>query len=95
MEWLKEFKIGDVFSGAWEDLKSFFTPPRWVKDFNWSDFWGDVKTDFVKGTETVGEGLKGLLKGIRGILTPTVVWLIAIAVIALIIWIQFKKTLKT
>jgi len=94
MKWLKEFKISDVFKGIWEDVKNILTPPKWTKEFNWSEFWGGVKEDLVKGTKTAGEGLKGLLKGVRNILTPTVIWIIVIAIVALIIWIQFKKTLK-
>ena len=93
MGWLQEFQIGDVFKGAWEDLKNFFTPPKWVKEIDVGDFFTSVKTDLVKGAQTVGSGLKGLLKGIRNILTPTIIWLIIIAVIALILWKQFKKSL--
>lgn len=95
MAWLKEFKISDVFKGVWEDVKNILTPPKWTKELSAKDFFIGVKEDLVKGTKTVGEGLKGLLKGVRDILTPTVIWIIVIAVIALIIWTKFMKTLKT
>jgi hypothetical protein len=95
MAWLEEFKISDVFSGVWEDVKNILTPPKWTKEISLADFFRGVKEDFVKGTKSVGEGLKGLLKGVRDILTPTVIWIIVIAIVALIIWTQFQKTLKT
>ncbi len=95
MGWLKEFKISDVFSGVWEDVKNILTPPKWTKEISLADFFRRVKEDFVKGTKSVGEGLKGLLKGVRDILTPTVIWIIVIAIVALIIWTKFMKTLKT
>lgn len=95
MAWQQEFKISDVFSGVWEDIKNILTPPKWTKELSVTDFFKGVKADLVKGTKAAGEGLKGLLKGVRDIFTPTVIWITVIAIVALIIWTKFTKTLKT
>ena len=72
--------------------------PNWVKELSFSDFWGGVKEDAAKIPGVVGKVIKGVAKpvlsGARSALTPTIIWLVAIAVIALILFTYFKKAVK-
>ncbi len=72
--------------------------PNWFKEFKWSDFWGGVKEDVVKIPAVVGGVIKGVTKpvlsGARSALTPTIIWIVVIVVIALILFTYFKKAIK-
>lgn len=68
--------------------------PDWVYQLKFSDFWGGVKADVVKGVKTVQTSAKAVLKGVTSALTPTVIWVVVIAVIGLILFAWFKKILK-
>jgi len=68
--------------------------PDWVYELKFSDFWGGVKADIAKGATTVGTSAKAVLKGATSALTPTVIWLVVLAVIGLILYAWFKKILK-
>ena len=68
--------------------------PKWWKEFSWKEFFFGVKKDFVKGAKTVQTGATAVLKGATSALTPTVIWLIVLAIIGLILFVWFKKILK-
>lgn len=68
--------------------------PKWVKELKFSDFWGGVKQDIVKGAKTVQSSAKAVLKGATSALTPTVIWLVVLAIIGLVLFVWFKKILK-
>ncbi|MBA7659359.1 hypothetical protein ES703_67336 [subsurface metagenome] len=72
--------------------------PKWVSELSWQDFWGGVKEDVAKIPKTVGSTVKDvvqpILAGVRKGLTPTVIWIIVIAVIALILFTYFKKAVR-
>ena len=72
--------------------------PKWVSELSWGDFWGGVKEDAAKIPKAVGDTISGVAKpvlsGARSALTPTVIWLVVIAVIALILFTYFKKAVK-
>lgn len=68
--------------------------PQWVKELRWADFWGGVKADVVKGAQTVQTSAKAILKGATSALTPTVIWLVVLAIIGLVLFVWFKKILK-
>jgi len=68
--------------------------PDWVYELKFSDFWGGVKADISKGATTIGTSAKAVLKGVRGVLTPTVIWLVVLAITGLILFAWFKKILK-
>jgi len=65
--------------------------PKWVSEFKFSDMWTGVKADVVNATHHIGEGVKSTLKGVRGILTPTLIWLAVIAIVALVLYKKFKE----
>ena len=67
--------------------------PNWLKEFRFSDMWGGVKADVVSATKHVGTGVKSILSGATSILTPTIIWLVVIAIIGLIIFKKYKKVL--
>jgi len=67
----------------------------WMAEFDWGDFFGGVQEDFVEGTQNLAEAAKSTLKGVRSILTPSVIWIVVIALVGLIILTQFKKVLRT
>ena len=69
------------------------TAPKWFKDFKWSDLWGGIKEDVAGATKHVGTGVQSMLAGVRGILTPTIIWLAVIAIVGLIIFKKYKKVL--
>ena len=77
---------------------SFLDPlklrPKWWGEFSFKGFFGGVKADVVKGVKTVQGSAKEVLKGVRGVLTPTIIWLVVLAVIGLILFAWFKKILK-
>ena len=66
-----------------------------MAEFDWGDFFGGVQEDFVEGTQNLAEAAKSTLKGVRSILTPSVIWIVVIALVGLIILTQFKKVLRT
>ena len=68
--------------------------PKWVKELKWSDFWGGVKEDISSGTKAIGGTVKSALGGVRGILTPTIIWIFVVLIIALIILVNYKKVLR-
>lgn len=72
--------------------------PDWWKEFSFRGFFQGVKEDAAKIPGTVGNVIKGvakpILSGARSALTPTIIWLVAIAVIALILFTYFKKAVK-
>lgn len=68
--------------------------PKWVYELKWSDFWGGVKQDIVKGAKTVQTSATAVLKGATSALTPTVIWLVVLAIIGLVLFVWFKKILK-
>ena len=68
--------------------------PQWVKELKFSDFWGGVKQDIVKGAKTVRSSAKAVLKGVTSALTPTVIWLVVVAIIGLLLFVWFKKLVK-
>jgi len=67
--------------------------PKWFSEFKFSDLWGGVKEDVVGATKHVGTGVKSILKGATSILTPTIIWVVVIAIIGLVIFKKYKKVL--
>lgn len=68
--------------------------PKWMGELKWSDFWGGVKEDIVKGAKTLQASAKSVLEGATSALTPTVIWLVVIAIIGLLIYGWFRKAVK-
>ena len=68
--------------------------PPWVQELRWADFFGGIKQDIIKGAKTVQSSATAVLKGATSALTPTVIWLVVIAIIGLILFVWFKKILK-
>ncbi|MBA7497075.1 hypothetical protein ES702_07684 [subsurface metagenome] len=72
--------------------------PDWFKEFKWSDLWGGVKEDAAKIPKAVGDTIsaitKPILSGVRSALTPTVIWLVIIGIVALLLYTYFKKAVK-
>lgn len=68
--------------------------PKWFKEFKWSDLWGGIKEDVVKGAKTLQSSGKAVLGGITSALTPTVIWLIVLLIIGLLLYTWFRKILK-
>lgn len=60
--------------------------------------WKGVKEDVVKIPETVGKTVEGIVKpvlgGARKALTPTLIWVVILAVVALILYTYFRKAVK-
>lgn len=67
--------------------------PKWLSEFRFSDMWGGMKEDIAGATKHVGTGVKSILSGVRGVLTPTIIWVVIIAIIGLIIFKKYKKVL--
>lgn len=71
---------------------------KWTADFKWSDFFGGVKEDVVEIPKIVGDTVQGVVKpilgGARKALTPTLIWLVVFAVIALVLYTYFRKVVK-
>ena len=68
--------------------------PSWAKELRWADFFGGVKADIIKGAKTVQSSATAVLKGATSALTPTVIWLVVLAIIGLVLFAWFKKILK-
>lgn len=71
--------------------------PKWFSEFQISDFWEGFKKDAQKIPSTIGDVIssvtKPILSGVRSALTPTMIWLLVIAVIGLILFKNYKKIL--
>lgn len=71
---------------------------KWLKELSFSDFWGGVKKDAKKIPKVVGDTIsnvaKPILSGARSALSPTIIWLVVIAIIGLILFTYFKKAVK-
>lgn len=68
--------------------------PKWLKEFSFADMWGGIKEDVTGATKHVGTGVKSILSGVRGVLTPTLIWVAIIIIVGLIFWKQIQKTIK-
>jgi hypothetical protein len=84
--------------------------PKWVSEFPeqfWKTITGiDKPVETGEGYKTgigswfrnVGSGIKDVvepvLQGARKALTPTIIWLVVVAVIALFLFFGFKKAVK-
>ena len=68
--------------------------PNWVKEIDIGDFFRGIKDDAIAGAKSFGTGTKNVLGSVRGILTPTILWIFAIAIIGLVILKNYKKVLK-
>ena len=68
--------------------------PDWVYELKWSDFFGGVKEDIIKGAKTVQSSAKEVLKGATSALTPTVVWMIVVLIIGLLLYTWLRKAIK-
>ena len=68
--------------------------PKWMGEFKWSDFFGGVKEDVVKGAKTVQTSAKAVLGGVTSALTPTVIWLVVILIVGLLLYGWFRKVAK-
>lgn len=68
--------------------------PKWCYELKWSDFFGGVKEDIVKGAKTIQSSAKAVLSGATSALTPTVIWLVVLAIIGLLLYTWFRKILK-
>jgi len=68
--------------------------PLWFKEFKWSNFFGGIKKDVVKGAKTVQSSATAVLGGVTSALTPTIIWLVVLLVIGLLLYTWFKKILK-
>ena len=68
--------------------------PNYFKELKWSDFWGGVKEDVVKGAKTVQSSAKAVLGGITSALTPTVIWIAVVVVIGLLLYTWLRKLIK-
>lgn len=72
--------------------------PKWVSELSWKDFWGGVKEDVAEIPKKVGGTITGIVKpvlaGARKALTPTIIWIVAIAVVVLILFTFFKKAVR-
>jgi len=68
--------------------------PKWLSEFKFSDMWGGIKEDVAGATKHVGTGVKSMLAGVRGILTPTIIWAVVIIIVGLILWKQIQKVIK-
>lgn len=67
---------------------------NWVKELKWSDFFGGVKEDIVKAAKTIQASGTAVLKGATSALTPTVIWLVVVAIIGLLLYGWFRKVIK-
>ena len=67
--------------------------PKWLKEFRFSDMWTGVKADVVSSVKHIGTGVQSTLGGVMKIFTPTIIWLVVIAVVGLIIFKKYKKVL--
>lgn len=72
--------------------------PKWVSELSWKDFWGGVKEDVAEIPKTIGGTITGVVKpilgGIRKAFTPTIIWIVVIAVIVLLLFTYFKKAVR-
>lgn len=68
--------------------------PKWVYEFKWSDFFGGVKEDIVKGAKTVQTSAKSVLAGATSALTPTVIWIVVILIVGLLLYTWLRKAVK-
>lgn len=72
--------------------------PKWFKEFSWREFFFGVKEDVKKIPKVVGDTISGvakpILSGARSALSPTIIWLVVIAIIGLILFTYFKKAVK-
>ena len=66
----------------------------WVKELKWSDFFGGVKADIIKGAKTIQTASKEVLKGATSALTPTVVWVVVILIVGLLLYTWLRKAMK-
>ena len=73
-------------------------PPNWFSEFSWKEFFFGVKEDVKKIPKIVGDTISGvakpILSGVRSTLSPTIIWLVVITIIALILFTYFKKAVK-
>lgn len=68
--------------------------PKWVHELKWSDFFGGVKKDIIKGAKTLQSSSKAVLGGLTSALTPTLVWLVVVAVVGLFLYAWLRKMIK-
>lgn len=68
--------------------------PKWMGELKWADFWGGVKTDIAKGAKTLQSSVKSVLSGATSALTPTVIWLVVLAIVGLLLYGWFRKVAK-
>ena len=68
--------------------------PPWVYELKWSDFFGGIKKDIIKGAKTVQSSAKAVLSGVTSALTPTVIWIVVVLVIGLLLYAWFRKVVK-
>lgn len=68
--------------------------PAWTSELRWSDFFGGVKEDIIKGAKTIQSSTAAVLKGATSALTPTVIWIVVIVIVGLLLYGWFRKVAK-
>ena len=68
--------------------------PDWFKSFKWGDLFGGIKKDIVKGAKTLQSGTKAVLGGLTSTLTPTLIWLVVLAIVGLFLYAWLRKLMK-
>lgn len=90
-----------MFSKFWGTVKKYFfaepTFPKPPSDIGTKPYIFEGKVDVVENIKHIGVGVgsvvKGVLTGILGVFTPTLIWVTIILVLGLVFWKKIEKVI--